>query len=127
MDAAFNKDLEALSARVLSLTNRLLALAATADPRGKGKGPLENQDNVVDNFHSLVVDPMDQLLERTASSNLRFALSIVLILTKRTFALTSILAAPNHPRLLSQTHFPQRWAYFQISSLFASPKLVVTI
>lgn len=65
MDLALSKDLEALSARVLNLTNRLLALAATADPRGNGKAKIQNQDDLVDSFHSLVVDPMDHLLEGT--------------------------------------------------------------
>lgn len=69
MDPAFSKELDVLSSRVLSLTSKLLSLAASADAtqsaRGKGKGKLENQDDVVDNFHSLVVDSMDQLLERT--------------------------------------------------------------
>ncbi|RDB15305.1 Exosome complex exonuclease rrp6 [Hypsizygus marmoreus] len=69
MDSAFSKDLDIFSSRVLSLANKLLALTATADvtqsSRSKGKGKLENQDDVVDNFHSLIVDSMDQLLERT--------------------------------------------------------------
>lgn len=71
MDSSFSWDLDAFSSGVLSLTNKLLALVATADAtqssRAKGKAKLENQDDVVDNFHSLVVDSMDQLLERTVS------------------------------------------------------------
>jgi exosome complex exonuclease RRP6 len=72
MDTSFSKDLDVFSSRVLSLTNKLLALVANADPtqsaRTKGKAKLENQDDVVDNFHSVVVDSMDQLLERTVST-----------------------------------------------------------
>ncbi|KAJ7730997.1 ribonuclease H-like domain-containing protein [Mycena maculata] len=69
MDPELAEDLDAFSSRVLSLTNNILALIATADPsqsnRRKGKGKLQSQDDVVDDFHSLVVDSMDQLLERT--------------------------------------------------------------
>ncbi|KAJ7123058.1 ribonuclease H-like domain-containing protein [Mycena epipterygia] len=69
IDSELAEDLDAFSSRVLSLTNNLLALVATADPsqsnRRKGKAKLQTQDDVVDDFHSLVVDSMDQLLERT--------------------------------------------------------------
>ncbi|KAJ7499560.1 hypothetical protein FB451DRAFT_1073819 [Mycena latifolia] len=69
MDPELAEDLDAFSSQVLNLTNNLLALVATADPsqsnRRKGKAKLQNQDDVVDDFHSLVVDSMDQLLERT--------------------------------------------------------------
>ncbi|OCH91136.1 hypothetical protein OBBRIDRAFT_753802 [Obba rivulosa] len=66
MDRDFAHALDASSARVLSLTNRLIALAQTAqtNPKGKGKERIESEDDVVDRFHSLVVDAMDQLLER---------------------------------------------------------------
>ncbi|KAM5540062.1 hypothetical protein V8D89_006202 [Ganoderma adspersum] len=63
----FAKELDQCSSRVLSLTNKLLSLSTTVNAssasRGKGKARLEAQDDVVDNFHSLVVDVMDQLLE----------------------------------------------------------------
>ncbi|KAF8959127.1 hypothetical protein BDZ97DRAFT_1906257 [Flammula alnicola] len=69
MDHEFAQGLDAFSERVLSMTNRLLSLVSTVDQtqasRGKGKGRLESQDDVVDHFHSLVVDSMDQLLEKT--------------------------------------------------------------
>jgi PMC2NT (NUC016) domain len=62
------QDLDTFSERVLLLTNKLLNLAATVDQSlVKGKGKLASQDDVVDNFHSLVVDSMDQLLEKTVS------------------------------------------------------------
>lgn len=71
VNPGYAKDLDACSARVLSITNKLLSLVATANvtpaARGKGKARLENQDDVVDNFHSLVVDAMDQMLERAVS------------------------------------------------------------
>jgi exosome complex exonuclease RRP6 len=73
MDSSFSRDLDIFSSGVLSLTNKLLGLVATADvthsTRTKGKAKLENQDDVVDNFHSLVVDSVDQLLERTVSAS----------------------------------------------------------
>ncbi|KAF8148190.1 hypothetical protein B0H34DRAFT_737252 [Crassisporium funariophilum] len=69
MDHSFAQELDAFSARVLSVTNKLLSLVGSVDTtqggRGKGKAKLTNQDDVIDNFHSLVVDSMDQLLERT--------------------------------------------------------------
>ncbi|KAJ7265982.1 hypothetical protein B0H12DRAFT_179215 [Mycena haematopus] len=69
MDPDLAEDLDAFSSRVLSLTNNILSLVVTADTsqsgRRKGKAKLQTQDDVVDDFHSLVVDVMDQLLERT--------------------------------------------------------------
>jgi len=71
MDHGFAQDLDALSERVLLVANKLLNLVATVDQsqgiRGKGKGKLASQDDVVDNFHALVVDSMDQLLEKMVS------------------------------------------------------------
>ena len=68
MDPELAQDLDYFSARVLSVANNLLALVSTADStqntKGKGKLKLESQDDVVDSFQSLVVDTMDQLLER---------------------------------------------------------------
>ncbi|KAJ7896101.1 ribonuclease H-like domain-containing protein [Mycena olivaceomarginata] len=67
IDPDLAEDLDAFSSRVLSLTNNILSLVATADPsssRRKGKAKLQTQDDVVDDFHSLVVDCMDQMLER---------------------------------------------------------------
>ena len=76
IDHSFAQDLDTFSERVLLVTNKLLNLvAATVDhhhqPKGilggKGKRKLASQDDVVDNFHSLVVDSMDHLLEKTVS------------------------------------------------------------
>jgi exosome complex exonuclease RRP6 len=69
VDGDYAADLDACAERVLALTNQLLGLASTADAsrssRNKGKGRmLEDQDDVVDRFHSVVVDSMDQMLER---------------------------------------------------------------
>ncbi|KAI0643061.1 ribonuclease H-like domain-containing protein [Trametes meyenii] len=64
----FAKELDQCSARILSITNQLLTLAGTTtsstDARAKGKALLGCHDDVADRFHSLVVDVMDQLLER---------------------------------------------------------------
>ena len=76
MDHSFAQDLDAFSERVLLVTNKLLNLVATVDQsqgvQGKGKGKLASQDDVIDNFHSLVVDSMDLLLERTVSFQRHF-------------------------------------------------------
>ncbi|PBK67308.1 hypothetical protein ARMSODRAFT_1086260 [Armillaria solidipes] len=58
------KTYDAFSSKVLFLTNRLLELAATIDSSGKGKGKVRSEDDVLDNFETLIVDRMDQLLER---------------------------------------------------------------
>lgn len=69
MDASFARDLDALSERALFLTNKLLNITSTLTGNlvVKGKRKLEDQDDV-DNFQSLVVDSMDQLLERSVCS-----------------------------------------------------------
>lgn len=64
MDPAFAKDLDAFSSKVLVLTNQLLGLAATIDSSGKGKGKVRSEDDILDSFETLIVDRMDQLLER---------------------------------------------------------------
>ena len=69
LDRGIAKEIDACSSRVLTLTNRLLDLTATADnakSRSKGKARLEH-DDIADNFRSSVVDAMDQLLERAVS------------------------------------------------------------
>ncbi|KII90883.1 hypothetical protein PLICRDRAFT_39491 [Plicaturopsis crispa FD-325 SS-3] len=72
IDSELAKELDAFSSRVLSVTNDLLALVSTVDAsqagRGKGKQKLQSQDDVVDRFESLIVESMDQLLERADMS-----------------------------------------------------------
>ena len=72
MDPDFSKELDVFSARVLSVTNSLLNLAfpsdSLKDSRGRGKVKLEDEDDVMDSFQLLVVDTMDQLLERAVRS-----------------------------------------------------------
>ncbi|KAJ3988399.1 ribonuclease H-like domain-containing protein [Lentinula detonsa] len=65
MDTEFSRDLDAFSSRILSIANQVIALMGTADQSTKTKGKLENEDDVVDNFHSVVVDTVDRMMERT--------------------------------------------------------------
>ncbi|KAF9068629.1 ribonuclease H-like domain-containing protein [Rhodocollybia butyracea] len=65
MDPEFSKDLDLFSSRILSVANKLLTLVGTAESSSKSKGKLESEDDVVDNFHSVVVDVMDRMMEKT--------------------------------------------------------------
>lgn len=61
-------EVNATSARILTLTNRLLDLVVTGETgsaKGKKRARLECEEDVQDSFRSTVVDAMDQLLERT--------------------------------------------------------------
>lgn len=81
LDRGIAKDLDASSARVLGLANRLLDLVSTADnskSKAKGKGRLEH-DDVTDNFRSAVVDSMDQLLERAVRSSLIVCVVLLMV------------------------------------------------
>ncbi|KAI9436593.1 ribonuclease H-like domain-containing protein, partial [Lactarius indigo] len=68
VDSDLARDLEACSNKVLSITNALLNLASTVgsskNAKGKGKARLQDEDDFLDRFGSLVVEPMDQLFER---------------------------------------------------------------
>ncbi|KAA1473827.1 hypothetical protein DENSPDRAFT_780589 [Dentipellis sp. KUC8613] len=65
VDRDLAKGLDTCSDRILNITNKLLGLTATAGTsKGKGKGKLEDQDDFMDRFESLIVESMDQLLER---------------------------------------------------------------
>lgn len=68
VDSDLAKDLETCSKRVVSMTNTLLDLASTIGKsksvNGNGKGRLQDEDDFVDRFQALIVEPMDQLLER---------------------------------------------------------------
>ncbi|KAF7979235.1 hypothetical protein HWV62_43202 [Athelia sp. TMB] len=72
MDPDIAKELDAFSFRVLDVANNLLRLVETAktgrtNSTGIGR-KLEDQDDVVDSFQSIIVDAMDQLLERADMS-----------------------------------------------------------
>ena len=51
------------------MANVLLDLASTIgsskSAKGKGKARLQDEDDLLDRFGALIVEPMDQLLERT--------------------------------------------------------------
>ncbi|KAI0049395.1 hypothetical protein FA95DRAFT_1556869 [Auriscalpium vulgare] len=68
VDRAVASDLDACSDKVLSLANRLLQLTKTAESSkkasAKAKAKLEDRDDLLDRFESLIVESMDQLLER---------------------------------------------------------------
>lgn len=73
IDRNFAEEIEACSTKVLSITNKLLTLAASSTTTLGEKGKIrlfESQDDVVDDFDSVVVDIMDQLLERVVSEDL---------------------------------------------------------
>lgn len=74
MDREFAQGLDTFSERVVAMTNRLLTLVSTVDQTSnrKGKAKLENQDDVMDNFHAIVVDSVDQLLEKTVRFTLLY-------------------------------------------------------
>lgn len=101
IDQDMAKELNILSSRVLSITNKLLDLVATIDVSKSGKGKekekLVNQDDVVDNFHAIVVDSMDQLLENTVSCTLRTCK--LWLMSFRIYVWTNILEGIKHPPL----------------------------
>ncbi|CAL1713393.1 unnamed protein product [Somion occarium] len=68
VDKALARDVDSCKSKVLSLTNKLLQLASSgtgSDGRARKRPRLENEDDVVDDFHGTIVDLMDQMLERT--------------------------------------------------------------
>lgn len=62
---SFATELDLLSTRVLRLTNRLVRLAGSVDSSTMGRGTLDGEEDVLDGFKSLIVDPVDRLFERT--------------------------------------------------------------
>ncbi|KAG2060695.1 hypothetical protein BDR06DRAFT_986839 [Suillus hirtellus] len=62
---SFAAELDSLSTRVLRLTNRLVRLAGSVDSSAVGCGTLDGEEDVLDGFKSLIVDPVDRLFERT--------------------------------------------------------------
>lgn len=62
---SFAAELDTLSNRVLRLTNRLMRLAGSVDSSTVGRGTLDGEEDVLDGFKSLIVDPVDRLFERT--------------------------------------------------------------
>jgi hypothetical protein len=72
VDSDLAKELETCSNKVVSITNMLLSLTSTIGSskiaKGKGKAHLRDEDDFLDRFGSLIVEPMDQLLERAVRS-----------------------------------------------------------
>lgn len=67
VDNEFAQAIDSCSAKALRLTNDLLYVAGrdcTSASRVKGKRKLDDLEDVVDSFGSLVVDVLDQLFER---------------------------------------------------------------
>ncbi|KAG1763058.1 ribonuclease H-like domain-containing protein [Suillus occidentalis] len=62
---SFAAELDSLSTRVLRLTNRLVRLAGSVESSTLGRGTLDDEEDVLDGFKSLIVDPVDRLFERT--------------------------------------------------------------
>ncbi|KAG2758055.1 hypothetical protein P692DRAFT_201757232 [Suillus brevipes Sb2] len=62
---SFATELDSLSTRVLRLTNRLVRLAGSVESSTLGRGTLDDEEDVLDGFKSLIVDPVDRLFERT--------------------------------------------------------------
>ena len=71
LDRQFRKDIEKTSARLLKFANRLIAYAETHSPTSVADGArrnskereLQDEDDIADKYHSIIVDAMDSLLE----------------------------------------------------------------
>lgn len=72
VDSDLAEQLEACSNKVVSITNALLNLTSTIgsskSAKGKGKAHLQDEDDLLDRFGAVIVEPMDQLLERAVCS-----------------------------------------------------------
>lgn len=66
IDPLLGRDVDALSARVLDLTNRLIRLSSKVGPAKITS--LQGEEDVVDEFARNIVDAMEGVLERTDSS-----------------------------------------------------------
>jgi exosome complex exonuclease RRP6 len=62
---SFAAELDLLSTRVLRLTNRLVRLAGSVESNTVERSTLDGEEDVLDGFKSLIVDPVDRLFERT--------------------------------------------------------------
>jgi exosome complex exonuclease RRP6 len=75
IDHSLAQTSDTFSVRVMSLMNNLLCLASTTGganlKKDKGKMKLDDQDDLLDKFHSVVVDSMDHLLERAVCSRFK--------------------------------------------------------
>jgi hypothetical protein len=75
VDSDLASDLEACSNKVISITDKLLNLASTVESsesaKGKGKAHVRGEDDFINRFRSLTVEPMDQLFKRVVCIILR--------------------------------------------------------
>ena len=63
LDKSFASELDSISARVFSLTDKLLRYSTGASTKGKGKAVLKTEEDFLDNYHLAIVDVVDQLFE----------------------------------------------------------------
>ena len=66
LDKKFATDVDVVSARVFALTNRLLKFAQgnnVAFRSGKGKAVIREEEDLLEGYHTSVVDILDQLFE----------------------------------------------------------------
>ena len=98
LDRGLAKEVDTSSSRVVSLANRILHLVSTGQntSKSKGKARLENDDDVTDSFRSLVVDAMDQLLERAVSQYTTPSIQSYIFFYCRIFVLTRPWDCQNH-------------------------------
>ncbi|KAL4070060.1 ribonuclease H-like domain-containing protein [Scleroderma yunnanense] len=66
IDPLLGRDVDALSTRVLELTNRLIQLTSKTSPAKVSS--LQGEEDVVDEFAGTVIDAMESMLERTDSA-----------------------------------------------------------
>ena len=73
VDSDLARDLETCSKKAVSLTNALLDIMSTIgsskSAKGKGKARLQDEDDFLDRFEALIVEPMDLSLERAVRSD----------------------------------------------------------
>jgi exosome complex exonuclease RRP6 len=66
LDKKFAADVDVVSARVFALTNKLLKFAHGVNVSigsGKGKAVIREEEDLLEGYHTSVVDVMDQLYE----------------------------------------------------------------
>lgn len=70
IDPGVSQQIDSISSRILHLTHQLLQLSSSLNPNlaVHPKETLQDQDCLMFNFHSSVVEVMDHLFERTVSS-----------------------------------------------------------
>lgn len=67
LDKSFSAEIDGVSARVFSLTDKLLRHVQGLSTKGKNKAILRTEDDLVEGYHTFVIDTIDQLYENAAS------------------------------------------------------------